>query len=226
VSKAWLAPTLSAITVPFLLTVPSHSAIRSTEGVPVRALTHTSFSERVRTKWFYYVRPGDTLSALAKKFYGHASRWPALWLVNRWHNKNPNVIRVGERLTLESWHPKKKWITETALAAIPKPVQRHTRLASVQHYSGSHSYRSTTTVSVAGMGAFQACVIQHESGGDAQIWNASGHWGAYQFSFSTWVAHGGDPALFGKADFAYQTEIFWNTVRADGTSDWAPYDGC
>lgn len=73
---------------------------------------------------------------------------------------------------------------------------------------------------------FQACVIRAESGGNPQIWNASGHWGLYQFSYSTWVAHGGASSLFGHADGAYQTQIFWNTVRQDGTSDWAPYDGC
>lgn len=74
--------------------------------------------------------------------------------------------------------------------------------------------------------AFQACVIRAESGGNPNIWNASGHWGLYQFSASTWAMHGGDPALFGHASAAYQTQIFWNTYNADGTSDWAPYDGC
>jgi hypothetical protein len=74
--------------------------------------------------------------------------------------------------------------------------------------------------------SFQACVIRAESGGNPNIWNASGHWGLYQFSASTWAMHGGDPSLFGNASAAYQTQIFWNTVKADGTSDWAPYDGC
>lgn len=74
--------------------------------------------------------------------------------------------------------------------------------------------------------AFQACVIRAESGGNPNIWNASGHWGLYQFSASTWALHGGDPALFGHASAAYQTQIFWNTYNADGTSDWSPYDGC
>lgn len=74
--------------------------------------------------------------------------------------------------------------------------------------------------------SFQACVIAHESGGNSQIWNASGHYGLYQFSASTWAAHGGNPADFGHASAAEQTMIFWNTVHADGVSDWAPYDGC
>ena len=74
--------------------------------------------------------------------------------------------------------------------------------------------------------SFQACVIAAESGGDAQIWNASGHYGLYQFSEQTWVAAGGSPSLFGHASAAYQTQVFWDAYRLWGTSPWAPYDGC
>ena len=72
----------------------------------------------------------------------------------------------------------------------------------------------------------QECIINAESGGNPQIWNASGHWGLYQFSYSTWVAHGGPPSEFGNAGAAEQTRIFWQTVAQDGYSDWTPYDGC
>ena len=73
---------------------------------------------------------------------------------------------------------------------------------------------------------FQACVISRESGGNSQVMNSSGHYGLYQFSASTWAGHGGSSADFGRASVAEQTQVFWNTVHADGTSDWAPYDGC
>lgn len=95
-----------------------------------------------------------------------------------------------------------------------------------QHHSSSVQQLVPSGGSVVPTSAFQACVIRAESGGDAQVMNSSGHYGLYQFSYSTWTLHGGDPALFGHASAAYQTQIFWNTYRADGTSDWAPYDGC
>jgi hypothetical protein len=84
----------------------------------------------------------------------------------------------------------------------------------------------TSSGTYQGSTAMQRCIIGRESGGNAYIWNATGHWGLYQFSYATWVAHGGAPALFGHAGPAYQTQIFWATVAVDGYSDWAPYDGC
>lgn len=73
---------------------------------------------------------------------------------------------------------------------------------------------------------FEACVIRAESGGNSQIMNSTGHYGLYQFAYSTWVAHGGSPSTFGHASIEEQHAVFWNTVHADGTADWAPYDGC
>lgn len=191
----------------------------------------------VRTKWFYTVRSGDTYSALAKRFYGHASRWPAMWIVNRWHDKNPNALPVGMRLTLESWHPKKAWITTDALAAIPKPPAVHTVLATVHHYSSYHAPTTVSTstgvtadVSTSGMGGFQACVIAHESGGDPTAHNPSSTAsGAYQFLLTTWYALGYGAAYPGgaaTAPMSVQTEAFWKEVAQSGTSAWAPYDGC
>ncbi len=80
--------------------------------------------------------------------------------------------------------------------------------------------------SYAGSNAMQQCIIRAESGGNPNIWNATGHWGLYQFSYGTWVAHGGVPADFGHAGIAEQNQVYYNTVAADGYSDWAPYDGC
>jgi hypothetical protein len=75
-------------------------------------------------------------------------------------------------------------------------------------------------------GSFQACVIAAESGGNSQVMNASGHYGLYQFSASTWAAYGGNPADFGNASVAEQNQVFANAMAAGGESNWAPYDGC
>src|SRR2546429_1415391 len=67
----------------------------------------------------YTVKAGDTLSSIARHEYCNAAAWPALWWVNRHKVHNPEMIRVGQRLTLSSWHPRKAWLNRAALAAIP-----------------------------------------------------------------------------------------------------------
>jgi hypothetical protein len=81
-------------------------------------------------------------------------------------------------------------------------------------------------VSTGGMGSMQACIISRESGGNSQITNSTGHYGLYQFSYSTWVGSGGSPSTFGHASVAEQNQVFANAVAARGYSDWTPYDGC
>src|SRR5260370_13178092 len=48
----------------------------------------------------YTVRPGDTLSSIAQRFYGNPADWHCLYQVNRSVLHNPNVIRPGEVLTV------------------------------------------------------------------------------------------------------------------------------
>src|SRR5690349_20862019 len=71
---------------------------------------------------YYTVKSGDTLSSIARHEYGSATAWPALWWVNRHKVHNPEMIMVGQRLTLSSWHPHKAWLNRVALAAIPAPA--------------------------------------------------------------------------------------------------------
>lgn len=85
---------------------------------------------------------------------------------------------------------------------------------------------ATPAAHYTGSSAMQECIIRAESGGNSQIWNASGHYGLYQFSEQTWAAHGGNPADFGHASVAEQNAVFAQTVADDGYSDWTPYDGC
>jgi Transglycosylase-like domain len=75
-------------------------------------------------------------------------------------------------------------------------------------------------------GSFAQCVIARESGGQAQVMNASGHYGLYQFSASTWAEYGGSPADFGHASVSEQNQVFDNAVASGGQSNWSAYDGC
>ena len=48
----------------------------------------------------YTVRPGDTLSSVALRFYGSRARWPVIYQANRSVIKNPDAIFPGEVLTI------------------------------------------------------------------------------------------------------------------------------
>jgi LysM repeat protein len=50
----------------------------------------------------YIVRSGDTLSAIAERFYHDAADWQWLYHVNASTVANPNVIYVGQRLSVPS----------------------------------------------------------------------------------------------------------------------------
>lgn len=215
----------SCVLLTLLMTIPTQHAfasdnpdLTSVSQQLVRSVQHVArvAATPVRPS-SYSVRHGDTLSRIAKQFYGSERYWPALGHANKLHN--PDLLLVGQRVGLPRrlspneapYHVHYARPAHTVTYSAPA---RHstTPAAPSQHYTGST--------------AMQQCIISRESGGNPDIWNATGHWGLYQFSYSTWVASGGAPSLFGHASAAYQTEVFWNAVRERGYSDWAPYDGC
>ena len=50
----------------------------------------------------YTVKPGDSLSKIAKRTLGSTRRWPELFAANRDKVSNPRFIRVGQTLVLPS----------------------------------------------------------------------------------------------------------------------------
>jgi nucleoid-associated protein YgaU len=48
----------------------------------------------------YEVVAGDTLSKIAKHFYGDAAKYPKIFDANRDQLKDPNVIKPGQRLKI------------------------------------------------------------------------------------------------------------------------------
>jgi len=69
----------------------------------------------------YTVASGDTLSAIAGRFYGNPDLWPALWWVNKGSIPDPNKIEAGQDLTLSQWHPQADWLTTRAMKAADPP---------------------------------------------------------------------------------------------------------
>jgi len=51
-------------------------------------------------QWTYTVVRGDTLSHIAKRYYGNAGRWPEIFEANKDKIKNPNLIYPGQVLVI------------------------------------------------------------------------------------------------------------------------------
>ena len=48
----------------------------------------------------YTVKPGDSLSKIAKHFYGDASKWKRIHAANSAKIPNPDLIHPGQELTI------------------------------------------------------------------------------------------------------------------------------
>ena len=49
---------------------------------------------------YHEVKAGDTLSKIAQQYYGDASLYPTIFEANRDILKDPNVIKVGQKLRI------------------------------------------------------------------------------------------------------------------------------
>jgi LysM repeat protein len=168
----------------------------------------------------YTVKPGETLASIAQNLYASADYWTVLYWANHAKIADANQIAAGLELAVPAKPGK--------IPAAPKaaPVAAPAASATSSATSTQAAPAQTATASSGSTSSFQACVIAAESGGNAQVMNASGHYGLYQFSAATWAAYGGNPADFGHASVAEQNQVFDNAIAAGGESNWAPYDGC
>jgi hypothetical protein len=181
----------------------------------------------------YTVRPGDTLSQLAARFYGHADRWPALWWSNRHSVHNPDSITVGQQLSLASWHPASPVLLARALRHVPQPAPpRQAVLASTAAGAADPAPAApadpppAASAPVAASSGYQACVIAHESGGNPLAINpSSGASGLYGFLDSTWQSVTGLGGAARDYSPATQTQAFWKLYGEAGRSPWIT-DGC
>lgn len=187
----------------------------------------------------YTVRSNDTLTSIAAKFKTPGG-WESIFADNT-SLADPNVLAVGMMLNLPDHAMFRAYVPPVAPAPAPAPVTSApsapvktvtTSASSARRSYTSNRYiapRSAAPVASAtyhGSSGMQQCIIARESGGNAQVMNATGHYGLYQFSEATWVASGGSAATFGHASVAEQNQVFANAVAARGYSDWAAYDGC
>jgi murein DD-endopeptidase MepM/ murein hydrolase activator NlpD len=162
------------------------------------------------------VAPGDTLSGFAALL---GVDWQALAAYNQLDH--PDLLAIGQVLTV----PPVGYVTPPA-AVVPTSVRTSepvvTAGQTLVRPPASRSIATYRTAPAAPASGFEACVIARESGGNAQVMNGSGHYGLFQYSYSTWVANGGSPSSFGHASVAEQQAVFDRTPH----SAWTAYDGC
>jgi Transglycosylase-like domain/LysM domain len=135
----------------------------------------------------YTVKAGDTLSSIARHEYHSAATWPALWWVNRHKVHNPEMIRVGQRLTLSSWHPRKVWLNRAALAAIPASAPAAPVSGAAPAAPATGAWSAPAPSGGVNWSAIAAC----ESGGNWAASTGNGFYGGLQFTEGTWLANGG-----------------------------------
>lgn len=78
-------------------TPPSDDIIAGGKGVEVRVVQQAGQTVQYR---FYTVQRGDSLGAIAHKFYGDATEFRRIYEANRRLLPSPDQIRAGQRLTI------------------------------------------------------------------------------------------------------------------------------
>jgi len=99
-----LAATPQALAAP----LTSHTASPAPSAATARPITaHLDAAVRpaAQAARTYAVQPGDTLAEIAQRFYGHAGDWPWLYQVNSSTVSNPNLIKVGQVLSVPADPP-------------------------------------------------------------------------------------------------------------------------
>jgi LysM repeat protein len=199
---------------------------------PALASTHT-------------VQPGDTLSGIAASAGVPLSKVEA---ANRWI-KNPNLIYAGQvvhvpdgRSGITPMAPTSYQApaasstppasSDTSAAASATPAESTGTSSASTGYSASAGTSASTGTSSASTGtssastgsspsSFQQCVSWRESGNNPTASSS----GLYGILPSTWASLGYSGTA-GSASVAQQNQAFQQLYAQDGTSPWAPYDGC
>jgi nucleoid-associated protein YgaU len=60
----------------------------------------TAAAPQPSTEELYTVLAGDSLSKIAKRYYGDANQWQKIFEANRDQIKNPDMIRPGQKLKI------------------------------------------------------------------------------------------------------------------------------
>jgi LysM repeat protein len=215
--KAGKAAPAMAIAGVLVAAPQAHAAVKTpakTTTVAERAHTEALVRHLQPASRTYAVRPGDTLSSIAQRFYGNPADWPFLYHVNESEIANPNVIYVGEKLQVPYDPP------ANAASYAPKHAKAAATLSSSDtRLSGTLGCSGLEALWEAAGGshgaAFMAAEIaMAESGGQQYALSPTNDYGYWQINGS----HGPALATYNPIGNAKAAIIISN----DGT-DWDPW---
>ena len=156
-------------------------------NLTVTGQAHTTALVKQATRT-YRVRSGDTLSGIAKRFYGNPAHWTWIYAANRSKIHNPNSIYVGEKLTIPGHAPTGTTSYSPKHAKKPPHSQQSTVLtSSSKKLSGNLGCSGLEALWVAAGGAkshaFMAAEIaMAESGGRQYAHSPTNDYGYWQIN--------------------------------------------
>jgi hypothetical protein len=104
-TAAKAAPAVAIAGALVALPQSAHAEVKTqATATTVTEQAHTTALVKQTTRT-YRVRSGDTLSGIAKRFYGNPAHWTWIYAANRSKIHNPNSIFVGEKLTIPYHKP-------------------------------------------------------------------------------------------------------------------------
>jgi len=196
----------------------ANAAVTTPAGpAAVAEVVHTaalvSHDQPAATTRSYTVRPGDTLSGISNRFYGTPADWPWLAHVNSSVVHNPNMLYVGEKLTIPS-HPH-----ASAASYTPKHAKATVLTSSTTKLSGTLNCSGLEALWESAGGAkseafIAAEIAMAESGGRQYALSPTNDYGYWQINGS----HG--PAL---ATFNAYGNAKAAILISDDGRDWGPW---
>ena len=170
----------------------------------------------------YTVRPGDTLSDIARQEYGSRADWPALWWTNRHKIGNPDAIVAGEKLRLSTWHPRKAWLERAAMAASGRSLAPASSAQSPSSLPVATSYPAASAYPASSGGVNWSAIAACESGGNWGTNTGNGFYGGLQFSEGTWLANGGGQysSTAAGASQSQQIAVAQRVLASQGIGAW------
>jgi LysM repeat protein len=176
----------------------------------------------------YTVRPGDSLSAIAAHAYGSGADWPAVWWANRHQLANPDVIAVGQQLSLPASGQVPAWMARAALAAVPgaSPAPAPAAPVSASQADPAPAQAAPAQAAPAASsdsdGANWSAIAACESGGNWSDNTGNGFYGGLQFTEQTWLAYGGGQyaSSANQASESQQIAVAQQVLAGQGIGAW------
>lgn len=168
----------------------------------------------------YTVRPGDTLSAIAADQMGTPAAWPAIWQANQPGLSDPDMIQVGQTLTVP---PPGTPVPPPPVAPAPAPTSPAPVVRVALTVRAAPRPASTPDPAQAAEdGVNWDAIARCESSGNWAIDTGNGFYGGLQFTASTWRAFGGTQYA-PRADLAtreQQIAIAERVLASQGIGAW------